>query len=144
VVKIKRRILDIGRDLHARSGNCGMMRATRSPHRMTIVYIRSVSLLVAVLALQACTWVKPTEAGAAVVVAESFNVRDCALVSTITTSVKHSIGNRPRKAEKVAQELATLARNEAAIRGGDTIVPQGEVEDGARTYAVYACAGRAG
>ncbi|NND45629.1 MAG: DUF4156 domain-containing protein [Xanthomonadales bacterium] len=88
-----------------------------------------------------CTWVKPTAAGAGVVVAESFNVRDCRQVSTITTSVKHTIGAKERKAEKVELELTTLARNEAAVRGGDTIVPLGEVEAGARSYAVYACSG---
>lgn len=97
--------------------------------------------ILAVLSLSACTWVKPTEGGAQVVVAEPFNARDCAAVSTITTSVKHTIGSMQRKPEKVEQELTTLARNEAAIRGGDTIVPQGEVQDGARTFEVFRCSG---
>ena len=97
--------------------------------------------ILAAIALSACTWVKPTEGGARVVVAEPFNVRDCERVSTITTSVKHTIGSKPRKAQKVENELTTLARNEAAIRGGDTIVPRGEVKDGARTFEVYRCGG---
>ena len=97
--------------------------------------------LLAAIALSACTWVKPTEDGARVVVAEPFNVRDCARVSTITTSVKYAIGSMQRKPEKVEQELTTLARNEAAIRGGDTIVPRGEVREGARTFEVYRCNG---
>jgi hypothetical protein len=44
-----------------------------------------------------------------------------------------------RKKEKVRLEIETLARNEAAIRGGDTIVPRGPVEAGSRTYDVYRC-----
>jgi hypothetical protein len=97
--------------------------------------------ILAVMALSACTWVKPTKGGARVVVAEPFNVRDCARVSTLTTSVKHTIGSVQRKPEKVEQELTTLARNESAIRGGDTIVPRGEVKDGTRTFEVYRCGG---
>lgn len=100
----------------------------------------SITILAA-LALSACSWVKPTEGGARVVVAEPYNVRDCTRVSTLTTSVKHTIGSMQRKPEKVEQELTTLARNEAAIRGGDTIVPRGDVKDGARTFEVYRCAG---
>jgi hypothetical protein len=100
----------------------------------------SIAILAA-LALSACTWVKPTEGAAAVVVAEPCKVRDCTRVSTLTTSVKHTIGSMQRKPEKVEQELTTLARNEAAIRGGDTIVPRGEVQEGARTFDVYRCKG---
>jgi len=97
--------------------------------------------ILAAMALAACTWVKPTEEGARVVVAEAYNVRDCTRVSTLTTSVKHTVGSMQRKPEKVEQELTTLARNEAAIRGGDTIVPRGEVQEGARTFDVYRCKG---
>lgn len=99
---------------------------------LTIVFMAAITL-------SACTWVKPTAGGANVVVAEAFNVRDCSRVSTITTSVKHQVGSMQRKPEKVEQELTTLARNEAAIRGGDTIVPLGEVKDGARSFNVYRC-----
>ncbi len=42
-------------------------------------------------------------------------------------------------AEKVSCELADLARNGAALIGGNTIVPISGIIDGRRTFAVYQC-----
>ena len=91
------------------------------------------------LCVISCTWVKPTEAGAHVTVADNTEIADCKRISTITTSVKHTIGSMDRKADKVRTELITLARNEAAIREGDTIVSRGPVSEGAMTFDVYQC-----
>ncbi len=44
-----------------------------------------------------------------------------------------------RDAEKVTGELADLARNEAGLMGGDTIVPISEIVDGRRSFGVYQC-----
>lgn len=44
-----------------------------------------------------------------------------------------------RDTEKVASELADLARNEAGLMGGDTIVPISSIVDGRRSFAVYQC-----
>lgn len=44
-----------------------------------------------------------------------------------------------RDTEKVANELADLARNEAGLMGGDTIVPISNIIDGRRNFAVYQC-----
>ena len=86
-----------------------------------------------------CTWVKPTEEGAHVTITDKSKIAGCKRISTITTSVKHTIGSMNRKADKVRTELITLARNEAAIRKGDTIVSRGPVSDGAMTFDVYQC-----
>jgi len=96
-------------------------------------------MLVVICTTFSCTWVKPTETGAQVVVAEPFNISQCDRISTLTTSVKHTIGSMDRKAEKVKLELVTLARNEAALRNGDTIVARGPVADGSMTFDVYRC-----
>lgn len=101
--------------------------------------IKLISTLVILALLQACTWVKPTEAGAGVVVGQASNVRSCRHISTITTSVKHQVGSMPRKPTKVTEELTTLAKNEAAIRGGDTIVAKGPASGGSMTFDVYRC-----
>ena len=100
---------------------------------------RILPLLTAALLSAACTWVKPTEAGEGVVVGESFNITHCQKLGKTTTSVKHKVGSMDRKADKVRQELVTLARNEAAVMGGDTIVAQGPMADGSMTFDVYAC-----
>lgn len=93
----------------------------------------------AVALLHACTWVKPTEAGAGVVVGQASTVVACKHVSTITTTVKHQVGSMPRKPVKVTEELTTLARNEAAIRGGDTIVAKAPASGGSMSFDVYRC-----
>ncbi len=98
-----------------------------------------IMMLVVICTTFSCTWVKPTETGAQVVVAEPFNISQCDRISTLTTSVKHTIGSMDRKAEKVKLELVTLARNEAALRNGDTIVARGPVADGSMTFDVYRC-----
>jgi len=98
-------------------------------------------LLVVVIAvgLSACTWVKPTEAGKQVVVAQDFSITNCRKLGTTTTSVKDRVGSFNRNAEKVEKELTLLAQDEAAGMGGDTIVPQGSVSDGSRAFDVYRC-----
>lgn len=105
---------------------------------MKFQLIATVSLITV---LQACTWVKPTEAGANVVVGQASNVRTCKHISAITTSVKNQVGSMPRKPAKVSEELTTLAKNEAAIRGGDTIVAKAPASGGSMTFDVYQCAG---
>lgn len=44
-----------------------------------------------------------------------------------------------RDAKKVSDELADLARNEAALMRGDTIVPISEINEGRRSFGVYQC-----
>jgi len=53
--------------------------------------------------------------------------------------VKASIGLIQRSAAKVADELDVLARNEAADMGADTIVREGAVNNGERTFSAYRC-----
>lgn len=104
---------------------------------MKLQLIATVSLITV---LQACTWVKPTDAGENVVVGQAANVRTCKHISAITTSVKNQVGSMPRKPAKVSEELTTLAKNEAAIRGGDTIVAKAPASGGSMTFDVYRCA----
>jgi hypothetical protein len=67
------------------------------------------------------------------------NVRSCEKLRNVNVKVKASVGPIDRNADKVATELANLARNEAASFGGDTVVPTSSVEDGSQTFAVYKC-----
>ena len=67
------------------------------------------------------------------------NVRNCEKLRNVNVKVKASVGPIDRNADKVATELANLARNEAASFGGDTVVPTSEIENGSQTFAVYKC-----
>ena len=95
-------------------------------------------LAVAALA-SSCTWVKVTEQGSSVAVANAANVRGCTNLSEVTVSVTSKVGFIKRDADKVATELASLARNEAVGLNGDTIVPSSTIENGKQSFNVYKC-----
>jgi hypothetical protein len=97
--------------------------------------------LVALVTLTSgCSWVKVTEDGSSVAVANIANVRDCKKISTVNVKVKDNfVGSMKRDPNKVGQELTNLARNEAAAGGGNTIVPVSMVKDGRQSFDVYNC-----
>lgn len=91
------------------------------------------------LILSACAWVKVTPQGEGVRLVQSGRaVESCKKMGRVNAKVvSHVVFNRD--ADKVAGELADLARNEAALMGGDTIVPISEISDGRRSFGVYRC-----
>lgn len=91
------------------------------------------------LGLSACTWVKPTPRGASVKVAEAADVADCRKIGTTTVSVLDKVAGLPRSYTTLTEELATLARNEAANLDGDTIVPISDIVNGQQQFDVYDC-----
>jgi len=102
---------------------------------------KTTILLAAIVSLtSACSWVKVSEQGASVAVANAANVRNCEKVRTVNVKVKDNfVGSMKRSPEKVATELTNLARNEATQFGGDTIVPVSLVQDGRQSFDVYKC-----
>lgn len=102
--------------------------------------MKKLSVLIAIISLSsACTWVKVNEEGSKVAVTHINHVSNCEKLRNVTVKVTSNLGPVDRKAEKVATELATMARNEAVNFGGDTIVPTSPVEDGRQSFAVYKC-----
>jgi len=87
----------------------------------------------------ACTWVKTTPEGEPVRVATAEAVTDCTRQGKVTVSLKSRVAGVERKPTKVAEELATLARNEGAALGGNTVVAETTVKDGSQVYGVYQC-----
>lgn len=91
------------------------------------------------LSLSACSWVQVTTGGQAVRLVQSKNdVSGCKELGTTTTAVMSKFFIE-RDQDKVARELADLARNTAAEMGGDTIVPISAINDGKRTFGIYKC-----
>ena len=89
--------------------------------------------------LQACTWVKATEGGEKVVVSQAQGISNCERKGAVDSVLKSQVAGVQRNAAKVAGELETLARNEAARMGGDTIVAESGIQDGKQTFGVYRC-----
>ena len=100
---------------------------------------KAVTLLALAACLQACTWVKPTPEGEKVRVAQANEVRDCERKGEVASILKSRIAGFERKPGKVAGELEALARNEAALMGGDTVVAESPVKDGRQLFGVYRC-----
>jgi hypothetical protein len=101
-------------------------------------------LLVTAAALAGgCSWVSLTPGGEKVRVLEPEEVGTCRLLGKTTATTSAAVAGIGRSFPKVLEELERLARNSAADMGGDTIVPEGRVEDGRRTFGVYRCVGAA-
>lgn len=81
---------------------------------------------------------KYTEAGARVRVATEDEVTSCKRIGTAAATTKDRL-LLPRVEPKVKSELDTLACNEAAAMGGDTVVPNGPRDGGTQQYIVYRC-----
>ncbi len=91
------------------------------------------------MGLTACTWVKLTSEGENVSVINSADSA-CERVGRTISMGKADIASFDRNTEKVATELATLARNHAAVMGGNVIVAEGPVtKEGEQTFTVYKC-----
>lgn len=102
--------------------------------------LTSVVAIALVSLTSACTWVKVSDQGASVAVANAANVRNCEKVRTVNVRVKDNfVGSMKRNPEKVSKELTNMARNEAVQFGGDTIVPASLAQDGRQSFDVYKC-----
>lgn len=91
------------------------------------------------LPLVGCTWVSLSEGGEQVRVARADDVSGCERLGRTRSTTTHKVGFIPRSHDKVQEELESLARNETASMGGDTVVPGDQSEDGSRTFVVYRC-----
>ncbi|HQW81651.1 MAG: DUF4156 domain-containing protein [Rhodanobacteraceae bacterium] len=103
--------------------------------------MRLIVSLVVVLPLLAagCTWVEPDTAGKQVQVAYGKNLGSCTSKGDITVSVKYKVGVYRRNDLKVRDELESLARNEAARIGADTIQATDEPLNGEQRFGAYSC-----
>ena len=101
--------------------------------------IATAALALLVGSLSACTWVKTTPEGEAVRVASADSVGSCERKGKVTVSVKSRVSGVERTPTKVANELATLARNEGALLGGDPVVAETPVAEGRQGFGVYRC-----
>ncbi|GHH54287.1 MULTISPECIES: DUF4156 domain-containing protein [Gammaproteobacteria] len=100
-------------------------------------------VLVASVALSACTWVPIEQAGKAVRVLPAGPVpAGCVQQGEVVVSVKNRVGFINRNPLKVKDELETLARNEAPSAGANAVQPQGEPADGSQRFTAFRCPGR--
>jgi hypothetical protein len=113
------------------------MRETRLGSRT----VRFAAVAGAALIAGGCTWVKLTGPAEGVHVGTGSEVARCKRLGATHAKTSAKIVFS-RSAKKIDLELETLARNEAATMGGDTIVAQGPTSsEGRRSFDVYRCSG---
>lgn len=99
----------------------------------------TIALSLATL-LCGCSFAEPDEAGSAVSVASrAAEVLGCERVGTAGATTKAKVMGIERDEAKVRDELESLARNEAAKLGGDTILAMSDAVGGDQEFEVYRC-----
>ena len=96
-------------------------------------------ILATALLLGGCTWVKPDPGAEQVRLVPASEAQDCQRIGRATASVRDRVAGVQRRAERVGDELADLARNSAIELGGDTIVADSPVTDGEQRFIIYRC-----
>ena len=96
---------------------------------------------ISALALSGCqSWVQLTPEGAGVeLIGDAARVSSCARVGRANVQTLGKIVVVERGSQRLQDELLTLARNEAADLGGDTVVPESLIADGSQVFGVYRC-----
>ncbi|ALO45585.1 DUF4156 domain-containing protein [Pseudohongiella spirulinae] len=91
--------------------------------------------------LTACSsaWVQLSPAGEQVSLATAAEVRNCTRLGTANVSGADNIGFVQRGANRLQEELVTLARNEAGALGGNRVTPESAIEDGRQTFGIFRC-----
>ncbi len=90
-------------------------------------------------AMTACSFVSLNPQAQNVAVAANSNLaNNCKFLGNTNVSIwaKADTFQSQKSAES---QLDTLARNEAATMGGNTVVAESAINDGRRTYGVYNC-----
>jgi hypothetical protein len=89
-----------------------------------------------------CTWVKLTTPGEGVRVGTVAQVASCQKLGATHAKTSSRVLFFSRSPKKIDAELESLARNEAADMGGNTIVAQGPTSsEGRRSFDVFRCSG---
>ena len=96
-------------------------------------------IITAALNVGACSWVKPSVASQKVALATTAEVANCRKKGVTTSKTVAKMWFIPRSSDKIFTELVTLAKNEAVIFGGDTVVPVTELVNGERNFEIYDC-----
>lgn len=100
----------------------------------------AIAIILTLLATSACTWVKLEDNGAIVRVAAAHEtLAGCTFKGDITTTVTNRVVGVERNSVKVADELETLARNEAAALGANVLKPKGPPVAGEQSFSAHLC-----
>lgn len=101
--------------------------------------LRTTPLLLGLALAIGCAWVPLSDDGEQVQAMANTEVTGCKRLGNTKVSVLKEILFVPRPQWAVQDELETLARNEGAKLGGNTVTALPSKLEGERDYAVYRC-----
>lgn len=101
--------------------------------------LKLVTLGVTAAIVSGCTWVKPSPEATKVRLVPADRVADCRQIGGVSTYTQSTITGVERSDKKVASELITLAKNDAAKRGADTIAIASPAKNGQQEFNLYRC-----
>jgi len=101
--------------------------------------LRIFVILMCVVIINSCTWVRLTKEGELVEVKTESEVTECKRVAKTSATLRSKVLGINRDEAKVKEELETLGRNAAVEYGGNVIVPLTEIKDGSQSFSVYQC-----
>jgi hypothetical protein len=100
---------------------------------------RSIAVILVALASAGCQMIPIDEGSADVRVLEAAGSAGCERLGNTKVKVLDKVLFVGRSEEKMARELAQLARNEAVEMSGNAVVPEGDIEKGSRPFGIYRC-----
>ena len=101
--------------------------------------LRHFALFMIIIVISACTWIEPTKESLNVILVKPGNVSNCQKLGTTLVTVTHKVGILTRDEKAVTEDLITVAKNNAAKKGGDSIVARGENVEGKMGFDIYKC-----
>ena len=91
------------------------------------------------LVLSGCSWVDLDPKADDVLLLKPFQTKQCEQIRKTTSQVLDKLWFVNRNQEKMADELATLARNTAAQLGGNAVVADSDIVEGKQTFIILNC-----
>jgi hypothetical protein len=99
-----------------------------------------LALFIGFTALSACsTWVGLTIEGEGVRLATANAISNCSRLGRTRSHTLGRVVGVERGADRLQEELLTLARNDAGAMGGNVIVPESLIDDGEQVFGIYSC-----
>ncbi|TVS16505.1 MAG: DUF4156 domain-containing protein [Gammaproteobacteria bacterium] len=100
-----------------------------------------LAALPALLLASACSpWVKLSDGGAGVTHVTAATAADrCTRVGRVSAVTQQRVAGVGRNDERVRAELLTMARNEAASLGANSVVATSEITDGRQNFDALNC-----
>jgi hypothetical protein len=85
------------------------------------------------------SWVQITAEGSPVRLATTSEVSNCTRVGSANVNALDNIAFVQRGANRLQEELVSLARNEGGRLGGNRVVPESVIDEGRQSFGVFRC-----